>query len=253
MTEARRWYALSSSEDPPLLRWRRRLLAVGVVAVILSGAYLLWLRDLPLFGIEQVRVTGLRTDRTGAIQHEFERAARNMTSLHPDRAALERVAARFPVIRSLSARTEFPDRLLIEVVERGAAAVLQDPTGKRVAIDAGGVVLEGVRTDGLPVLGVSALPEGEKVRDDDVLRAIAVATAAPVPLGSGIESVETPPSEPIEVRLEGGVKVIFGDSSALEAKWQAVAATLADPALEELSYIDVTLPERPVAGRAREH
>ena len=54
----------------------------------------------------------------------------------------------------------------------------------------------------------------------------------------------------IQVTLEGGIPVNFGDSDAAEEKWAAVAAILANPQVKTLTHLDVRVPERPSIGGA---
>ena len=50
------------------------------------------------------------------------------------------------------------------------------------------------------------------------------------------------------VDLRDGPRVDFGDLAQLDAKWLAATAVLADADSRGASYVDVRLPERPVAG-----
>ena len=54
----------------------------------------------------------------------------------------------------------------------------------------------------------------------------------------------------IQVTLEGGIPVNFGDSDAAEEKWAAVSAILANPQVKTLTHLDVRVPERPSIGGA---
>ncbi|MBA2764887.1 MAG: FtsQ-type POTRA domain-containing protein [Thermoleophilaceae bacterium] len=226
----------------------RPLAIAAVLLLLLGGLYVFWLRDLPLFRVEQLRVVGLTTGQADQIEGDFARAGRKMTTLNLDRAQLERVAARYPVIRSFTAEARFPDGLRIDIDERLPGVVLEDASDRRVPVAADGFLLEGVDATDLPVIEVEVLPTGDRLTDADALSAIRVAAGAPPPLGTAIERVDVVAGEPIEVLLRGGVRLLFGDDSGLDQKWAAVAAVLADAGGEGLSYIDVSLPERPVAG-----
>ena len=48
--------------------------------------------------------------------------------------------------------------------------------------------------------------------------------------------------------LESGPKLYFGGGSRLAAKWGAAAQVLADRTSKGASYLDLRVPERPVAG-----
>ena len=52
----------------------------------------------------------------------------------------------------------------------------------------------------------------------------------------------------VVVPLENGPSVVFGDGSRVRAKWAAAVRVLADPDAAGAEYVDVRIPERPVAG-----
>jgi hypothetical protein len=53
----------------------------------------------------------------------------------------------------------------------------------------------------------------------------------------------------VVVELSGAPEVRFGDGERAEEKWEALAAVLAE-GVPAGSYIDVSVPERPVASQA---
>jgi hypothetical protein len=75
-----------------------------------------------------------------------------------------------------------------------------------------------------------------------------VAAAAPRSLRERIERIRSLPAKGFVAYLRDGPQVILGDGSRLAAKWAAAAAVLADGASRGASYVDVRLPDRPVAG-----
>jgi hypothetical protein len=50
------------------------------------------------------------------------------------------------------------------------------------------------------------------------------------------------------VELRDGPEVLFGDADYIAEKWTAAVRVLADGGAAGATYIDVRLPERPVAG-----
>ncbi|MEJ7718360.1 MAG: hypothetical protein WKF31_10505 [Thermoleophilaceae bacterium] len=48
--------------------------------------------------------------------------------------------------------------------------------------------------------------------------------------------------------MRHGPAVVLGDLGDLKVKWAATARVLADPASRGAAYVDVRMPERPVAG-----
>lgn len=52
----------------------------------------------------------------------------------------------------------------------------------------------------------------------------------------------------VEVVLEAGVQIRFGNAAQAAAKWRAAAAVLSDPTVTALDYIDVQVPNHPSTG-----
>jgi hypothetical protein len=75
-----------------------------------------------------------------------------------------------------------------------------------------------------------------------------VAGLAPDPLRSRLKGVSYRPGLGLVAELRNGPELRFGDSSRLPAKWMAAARVLAAPAARGATYIDLRLPDRPVAG-----
>ena len=77
---------------------------------------------------------------------------------------------------------------------------------------------------------------------------MAAAAAAPAPLRPRIERLSEVPVKGLVAYIRSGPEVILGPPVELGFKWTAAAAILADPTSRGASYIDVRLPDRPVAG-----
>lgn len=215
---------------------------------MLGSLYWFWLRDSPLVAVERVEVTGLTTGDAKAVRSALAAAARDMTTLHVRVDELEATAASFPVIKELAVKRDFPNALRIEVVEhRPAALVMVGEAALPAAAD--GTVLEGLRPpEGLVLLESEKPTEGERVTDPQTLRALAVIGAAPGELPERIAGLSEDGERGIVVELEDGPEVVFGEADRLEAKWAAATRVLADPRAKGAAYVDVRLPERPVAG-----
>ncbi len=98
----------------------------------------------------------------------------------------------------------------------------------------------------LPGLPLAEPPSSGRL-SGPVLQQALVLGAAPAELRPYIESSFYGDSG-VDVVLEAGVQVRFGDASQAAAKWQAAATVLADPAVTTLDYIDVLVPSRPSIG-----
>jgi cell division protein FtsQ len=232
---------LLAAPPPKLRRW----LAIGLAAcALLAGAYYLWLRDSSLVKVDDVSVTGLTTKDAPRVRAALTLAARSMTTLHVDRAELERAIEAYPVVRALEVRADFPHGLEIHVVEHRPAAIIG---GLPVAGD--GTILRGLPVEGrLPKIDARAELEGDRLKNPVALHAARVAGGAPAALRPRLERIEMRGRDGIVVQLRDGPELIFGDATRIRAKWVAATRVLADPEAEGASYIDVRLPGRPAAG-----
>ena len=231
-----------------MARLRRRLVAFVVIAGILVAGYLLWLRDSSLVQVETVTVTGLTQADGAKARAALDAAAREMTTLHVDRERLERLAAPFPIVRSIDVRPDFPNGMRIHVSERRPAALLVSGS-RRVPVAADGSLLTGLAVKGgLPLVRAGGALPSRRLGPGARLAAVRVAGALPTALGSQVKEIRTEQGKGVVVPLENGPSVVFGDGSRVRAKWAAAVRVLADPDAAGAEYVDVRIPERPVAG-----
>jgi cell division protein FtsQ len=227
---------------------RRRLVAVALLAAALGAGYFFWLRDSSLVRVERVTVTGLDTPDASRVRAELEAAAHRMTTLHVDAGLLRRAVAGEPVVQSISVQSQFPHGLTIEVVENRPVAMLVAGT-RQVAVAPDGTLLPGARAStALPAIRIGTLPRGARLSDGPARERVAVAAAAPARLLSRVESISIENGRGAVAQLQHGPAIYFGRSVELERKWAAVAAVLAQHASQGATYIDVRMPDRPVAG-----
>lgn len=231
-------------------RLRRLLATLGVLAALLFGAYMLWLRDLGVVAVDEVEVTGVSalSGRDAArLRAALEGAARRMTTLHVDRPRLQRVAEAFPIVRTLDVRADFPSGLRIHVLEHRPAAVLV-AGGRRLAVAADGSILAGVSTEALPeVEGGGALP-ADRLAPGPALEAVRIAGGAPGALSARLDEVRRDDARGLVVGVDDGPELVFGEATRLAAKWAAAARVLADGRAAGAEYVDLRIPERPAAG-----
>ena len=243
--------ALALRARPSFGRLGRRLLAGLAIVVALAAAYLLWVRDLPVFAVDQVRVVGISPGSPGGAEVEaaLVDAAKGMTTLHLNAGELRSVADRFPQVESVSAESDFPDGLTITVVERLPAALIG--TGEdAVAVAGDGTLLPDLSTGRLelPVLPLGRVPSGGRLGGPvlDQVRVLGAAPEAMRPLVAG----SAHRGDGVVVELENGVELRFGVPVRAREKWRAAAAVLADPELTAADYVDLTAPGRPAVGGA---
>lgn len=232
-------------------RLRRGLLVAAVAAAGLAALYLYWFRDLPVFAVEAVRVEGVpaRAHDGDELTAALTEAAKEMTTLHVQPEALERAAAGYPMVESVTAEADLPHKLVITVHERDPAAVIGAGDGS-VAVSADGTVLAGFSGKGvaLPLLPLKRVPRSGAIAGP-VLEQVRVLGAVPPILQPYLARSLKGPSG-IDVELRGGIVLHFGNSARARQKWLAAAAVLADPGLTALDYVDLTAPNRPAVGGA---
>jgi cell division protein FtsQ len=229
-------------------RLRRRVVALGVLALLLTAFYMLWLRDSGLVAVERVEVTGLTGRDADRVRTALDGAARGMTTLHVDQEALENAAAVFPVVQAIEVEADFPSGLKINVIEHRPVALLVSGE-RRIPVAADGTVLAGLPTEGsLPVIETEAAIPARQLEPGVALDAARVAGGAPAVLVGRLAQVERESDRGLVVGIEDGPDLIFGGTDRLAAKWAAAVRVLADPDAAGAEYVDVRLPERPAAG-----
>jgi cell division protein FtsQ len=241
--------ALRRGVRAPSARVRRRVLALILVMLALAAAYMLWFRDSSFVRVQHVTVTGLTGVDATRERAMLVAAAKRMTTLHVNEDALRRALGAGATVEAVRVSTDFPHGLHIEVFEKAAVAVLQYGS-ERVAVGSGGVLLPDVRPipRALPAIAVGALPSGGRLGHGRARRLVAAAAAAPTAVRNRLLRLRELPAKGLVAYLRNGPEVILGDATELRAKWTAAAAILADPMSRGASYIDVRLPDRPVAG-----
>lgn len=229
-------------------RARRRIVLAAIVAALLGSLYTLWFRDSSFVAVKSVEVTGVTSKDGPRIASALTAAGEDMTTLNIRVEELEEVAAQFPVVAGITVERDFPDGLRIAVTERVPVALVSID-GVPLPVTGDGMVLRGVQPGaGLPLLRTEKPVSDGRVTDPRTLRTLHVAGAAPAPFVERIERISEGPERGIVLTLEDGPEIVFGDADLAAQKWAAATRVLADPEARGASYIDVRLPERPVAG-----
>lgn len=246
----RLWRARPAARPGGGARPRRlRLLVIGGVAAVLVAAAWYWGRDLALWSVDNVHVTGATGQDAAQIEAALQSSAHGMTTLHVRTGDLRDAVARFPIVKSVRVHPSFPHGLRIEVVENVPVAALV-AAGRPVAVAADGTLLRDRPVDGLPLVPAHAVPTGERVTDAQATGAIALAGAAPAGARPLMVRVRSGGQDGLRVDLQGGFRIEFGPRTRLHAKWAAALRVMADARAEGATYLDVRIPERPVAGGA---
>src|SRR5947207_542854 len=103
---------------------------------------------------------------------------------------------------------------------------------------------------GLPLVPAHVVPSGDRVSDAQAQGAIALAGAAPASVRPLVMRVRSGGHDGLRVDLQGGFRLVFGSRARLHAKWAAALAVMGDARAEGATYLDLRIPDRPVAGGA---
>lgn len=231
----------------PSARRRTRLVLAGVVLLAVLAVLALWLRDSSLVRVEHVAVRGIDGAQAGEIRRALEAAGRDMTTLNVRDDALRSAVAAYPIVRSLRTETDFPHGLRVIVNAYEPVAALRAAGGGLTAVAGDGRLLRGTATGGLPLVGVPATPGGDRLHAGEPQTAVALLAAAPRPLRARVARVYRGPRG-LAATLVNGPKLYFGGAERFAAKWEAAAQVLAHDSSRGATYLDLRVPERPVAG-----
>jgi cell division protein FtsQ len=232
--------------SPHLRRWAA---IAAALALLVAALYMLWLRDSSLVEVDHVEVTGVTSRDGERVRAALTSTARTMTTLHLDRGRLEETAAVFPVVQAIELERDFPHGLTIHVIEHRAAAMLQTD-GRSVPVAGDGTILTGLPVHGdLPTIELSG-PTPQRELPQGAARASAtVAGAAPPEIARRLESIgREGGTRGVVAQVEDGPEIVFGPPAGAAQKWAAAVRVLADEDSAGATYVDVRLPERPVAG-----
>jgi cell division protein FtsQ len=227
--------------------FRRRVVAVAAVAVVIVVGYMVFLRNSSLFAIDEVEVTGLTANQE-RISAALIRAAEDMTTLHVREGDLRKAVSGFPTVATLTTDTDFPHGLQIEVTERLPIATAKIG-GELTPVSADGYPLTGIEFDPKQLPGLDADPtEAGRLGPEGTAQA-AILGAAPEELRDRLrETTWDLERGGVVVDLDDAPELRFGAGEQASDKWQAVVTVLADPELGSPGYVDVSVPTRPVAG-----
>lgn len=230
-------------------RTRKGLGIFFALAAAFFVFYAFWLRDSAIVRVEHVTISGITIKDQGPLRAALTQAALRMTVLHVRTDALVRAAAPWHTVRSIEASATVPHNLHLRVIEYQPAAVAVGPDRRPVAITADGSLLGGFPVDRpLPVLVLAEPPQPPRLRAPDAQALVMILDQTPPQLGPRLTQLAQSPDRGVVVSLARAPDIVFGDGTDTAIKWQAALRVLADPASFGARYVDVSLPQRPVAG-----
>ena len=182
------------------------------------------------------------------IKSAVEQVAGDMTTLHIKDDELRNAVARFPTVASVGASTSFPHGLQVTMTERLPVAFVLI-RGQRTAVSADGYLLAGADFDAKALPRIEGAAAHGARLDEDTAAQAAILGATPGPLKNRITtSTWDDQRGGVVVDLRNGPEVRFGDGSRAQDKWRAAVAVLSGDERGTPSYLDVSVPDRPVSG-----
>ena len=227
-----------------------RSLLTGLAILLAALGLYAAARTTSLFAVEQVAVTGASPEVAAELRQALTPAL-GESLLGLDLAELERRAELVPMVSAASFDRGFPHTLTIAIVPEVPVAVLRQGASSWLAAEGGRVVAElgtGERA-GLPRVWLKRdvdVRVGEWLRGPTLRALKAVAPLVRKPLPSAVASVTAAGGE-VVLELRSGLELRLGDTADLAVKLEVARHVI--PQLGGLAgYLDVSVPERPVAG-----
>lgn len=221
---ARRWLA-----------WKPVLVVVLLVGLVAGGAWLVYFSS--YLSVQGVEVSGV--EQLGAA--EVERAAAVPTGEPLATVDLDRIRTRVEAlapVRSADVTRQWPDSVLVTVVEREPVAVVRIG-GKLRGLDEDGVVFRDFARApaGLPRIDTAADTGSEALREGAL-----VVAALPGDLAAKVDHVDVRTIDEISLELRDGREVVWGSAAEPELKAQVLATLLG---VADAQRYDVSVPGQP--------
>jgi cell division protein FtsQ len=233
-----------------------RSLGIGIAIVVAAGGLYLLARETPMFAVQQAEVRGADPDVAAQVDRLL-RSYRGRSLVAVDAADVAHEVAGLPAVRAASVDRAFPHALEVTVVPEVPVAVLRRGVESWLVSARGRVIgaIERAQQRTLPRIWLPARTELEPgaLLADDPGGVAARSLAAFV--GSGFPkqiSFVRALGGQITLGLRGGLEIQLGAPVDLRLKIaiaRSILPTLALPAAGGPDYLDIAVPERPVAGR----
>lgn len=227
-----------------------RSLALGAALLAAAGLAILAARSSGLFAVEEVQVLGA----PAPLERDVRRALRDVPGrslLGVDAGELEQVVGALPEVAGVSVDRAFPHTLVVRVAPERPVAVARQGRAAWLVTGRGEVIREiapGTER-GLPRLWLARdvpVRLGGTLPPELLPAARALAALRQVALPRRVKAVRLAGGE-VALVLRSGLEVRLGGPTDLRLKL-AVAARVFPLLAEGTTYLDVSVPERPVAG-----
>ena len=226
-----------------------RSLAIGAGLVVAAALLYVGARETSVFAVRDVEIRGASPELAGEVRDALG-PLRGTSLLALGGNDVSRRLATLPGVESATYDRAFPHTLTVLVVPEQPVAVLRRGAGSWL-VSARGLILRSVPHGGLaalPRIWLAAgddLPPGATLAPDSGARAAgALAVAAREGFRGRIQSV-TAAGAALSFKLRSGLELRLGTADDLALKF-AIAARIVPLAGPDASYLDVSVPSRPV-------
>jgi POTRA domain-containing FtsQ-type protein len=233
-----------------------RSLLFGLALVLMAAGLYGLARETSMFAVDTIRVEGASPAVAAQIQHELRRYdGRSLVAV--DAAAVEQRVGGLPAVRSATVDRAFPHTLRVRVVPELPIAVLRRGPDSFL-VSARGRVIAPIPRATHRALPRIWLPAGTTIELGSFLGGADGGLAArslAAFVGSGFPGRVTfvrALDGQITLGLRGGLEIRLGAPVDLRLKIaiaHGIVPTLARPSAGGPTYLDIAVPERPVAGR----
>lgn len=228
-----------------------RSLLTGLLILVVSVGLYAAARGTSAFAVRQIAVEGASPDVAAEVRKALAPAV-GQSLLALDLSDLAQRAGTVPMVAGATFDRGYPHTLRIQIVPELPVAVLRQGASSWLAAASGRVVAD-LDRGARPLLPRVWLPRDVDVRLGEPVGGLqrrAVATVAPLatrPLPARVTAVVASRDE-LTLRLRNGIELRLGDAVDLAVKLEVARRIL--PSLEAgPGYLDVSVPDRPVAGQ----
>jgi cell division protein FtsQ len=233
-----------------------RSLAIGAASMLIAAGLYGFARETSLFALETIEIDGATPALAARVRSEL-RPYKGRSLVAVDAAAVAERVNGLPAVRDSVVDRAFPHTLRVRIVPEVAVAVLRRGAGSWL-VSARGRVIAQIERGAHRALPRIWLRPDEEVEVGSLLtdeRGGLAARSLAAFVGSGFRSrisYVRALDEQITLGLRGGLELRLGAPTALRLKVaiaRSLLPMLAFPAAGGPDYVDLAVPERPVAGR----